>query len=374
MTQIYHIPIPDADADRLESRYSANVEQSGVLEGDGSFVENVATESNTIEQSGRFEFGRILSEKLATELDSLAESNYRALPVFVDGDGESEDVGYFEIQSADVSEVHPVTNTVYTYTIELVPKGTREDSRRAVMINPEDVSTGLSTGGPAPIAAPSEATEVRWFDDAEGSVEATPSDTVTTEYGDLDRYAYGDAPFDTPTLIYDVPLSKDGPTDVRVYDDNDREKFSTLSDGTQVNTWVHAYNTGFDFNGGAVIDNGLTRVYLDDTPSVSAEEYDETSDSWSDIELDSGDLSLKEWSIMRISPTRTRVRLVAKDEVEGDLRNAYLNMNRGVSGVILRQPRNESLSTKFESWFSPVASDVSEDPQPEKDLKDRGET
>lgn len=368
-TRLYLTPIPDADADESEDRYVGNVEEAGKLNAGGTAVENVAADSNTLRVNGRFEFGRVLSRKLARELKSLSRGPYEALPLTVES-AENIDDGYYEVGEADVSPVHPLTDTIYTYEVSLTPAGTREDTVRSIETAPEDVNTGLATGDPGRVGITASARRVKWYDESQGSERATPSDTVTAEFGDVDLYDLEDAPYDMPSLAYDVPLEDDGRVDVRVFDDRGRDKFAT-SGGEEVNVWTHAFDTGFEFTGAAVADNGLIRLRLDD--DVTAEEYDPDSDSWDAVEIDSGDLTLTEWSIRSVSPTECDVRIVAEDSEDGNERSARLIVQRGYDGPILQSTKDDSLSPKYEEWFDGFASDVSSDPQPEQRIRDRDE-
>jgi hypothetical protein len=156
-----------------------------------------------------------------------------------------------------------------------------------------------------------------------------------------------------------------------VYDDRDTAKFTATASGGQANVWPHAFHTGWQFDGGAVVDNGRVRLRLG--ADVTAEEYNTGTDAWDSVALTSGDLSLDEWSLERIGPAAVRVRLVATDTSDGSTRTASVRVQRGLAGVLLRQPRDDVLSPKFESWLGPIASDASDDPQPEQTLRDRSD-
>ena len=369
--RLYATPLSERTSDEAAGQVGSQVRQAGLLDTGGTNVENVATENVDFRKRGRIQVGPTMSEKYASELNSLSESAYTSLPLYDSTGGLGERRGYYEVARIDVSPAQESRQEAYTYDAQLTLAGTREDSRRAVATNPEAIATNLATGSPAPIGVPAEASNPRWYDEDTGTEDATPTSTVTAEYGDVDLYDYTNATADAPDLVYDLPFEREGPTDVRVYDDRDTAKFTATASGGQVNVWPHAFHTGWQFDGDAVVDNGRVRLRLGD--DVTAEEYNTGTDAWDSVALTSGDLSLNEWSLERIGPAAVRVRLVATDTSDGSTRTASVRVQRGLDGVLVRNARDDVLSTKFEDWLSPIASDASDDPQPEQTLRDRSD-
>jgi len=365
MTRLYLTPLPKRTTDTASGQTGSQVQQAGLLDTGGTSVENIATENVDFRKQGRIQLGPTLSRKVADELDSLSESAYTSLPLF-DPSGSSlgRKAGYYEVTRADVTPAQEARDDVYQYDVQLTKAGTREDSRRAVRTNPETILTGLATGSPAPVGIPAEAINPRWYDEGSGTEDATPTNTVTTQYGDVDLFDYTNATASAPELIYDLPFDRDGPADVRVYDDLNQSKLATTASGGEVSRWIHAYHTGYQFEGGAVIDNGRIRFRLGS--DITAEEYDTTNDVWNSVSLTSGDLSLDEWSLQRIGPANVRIRLISTDTLDGSTQIARARVERGLGGILLQEPLNGSLSPKYESWLSPIASNAVEDPQPEQ--------
>lgn len=369
--RLYATPLSERTNDEAAGQVGSQVRQAGLLDTGGTNVENVATENVDFRKRGRIQVGPTMSEKYASELDSLSESAYTSLPLYDSTGTLGEKRGYYEVARIDVSPAQESRQEAYTYDVQLTLAGTREDSRRAVATNPEAIATNLATGDPAPVGVPAEAINPRWYSEDTGTEDATPTSTVTAEYGDVELYDYTDATADAPELVYDLPFERDGPTDVRVYDDRDRDKFVDTVSGGQANVWPHAFHTGWQFDGGAVVDNGRVRLRLD--ADLTAEEYNTGTDAWDTVTLTSGDLTLTEWSLERVGPATVRVRLLATDSADGATRAASVRVQRGLDGVLLRQPRGDVLSPKYESWLSPIASDATTDPQPEQTLRDRGD-
>jgi hypothetical protein len=369
--RLYATPLSERTSDEAAGQVGSQVRQAGLLDTGGTNVENVATENVDFRKRGRIQVGPTMSAKYASELNSLSESAYTSLPLYDSTGALGEKRGYYEVARIDVSPAQESRQEAYTYDVSLTLAGTREDSRRAVSTNPEAIATNLATGSPAPIGVPAEAITPRWYDEDTGTEDATPTDTVTAEYGDVELYDYTEATADAPDLVYDLPFEREGPVDVRVYDDRDTDKFTSTVSGGQANVWPHAFHTGWQFDGDAVVDNGRVRLRLGN--DVTAEEYNTGTDAWDSVALTSGDLSLQAWSLERIGPAAVRVRLVATDTSNGSTRTASVRVQRGLDGVLLRQPRDDVLSPKYESWLGPIASDASDDPQPEQTLRDRSD-
>jgi len=270
MIRLYLTPLPEQTTDTASDQIGSQVQQAGLLDTGGTSVENIATENVDFQKQGRIQLGPTLSRKVANELDSLSESSYTTLPLF-DASGSSlgREAGYYEATRVDVTPAQEARDDVYQYDVELAKAGTRENSRRAVRTNPQAVdSVYPDASAAALVAIPDAATDVRWYDDASGTEAATAVATVKAEFGTVARYDPADASFDAPTLTYDLAFDEEGRTDVRVYDSLSDVKLAATASGGEVSRWIHAYHTGYDFNGAAVIDTGRFRLFLQ--PGVQA--------------------------------------------------------------------------------------------------------
>ncbi len=430
MIRLYLTPIPEQTTDSAADQIGSQVQQAGLLEGGGTSVENVATENVDFQKSGRIQYGPTLSRKVAEELDSLSESAYGTLPLF-DANGElARKRGYYEIERITVEPAQESRDDAYQYDVQLTNAGTREDSRRAVRTNPQPVDSVFPDAStPALVAIPDAATDVRWFDDAEGTSKATVTDTVEAEYGTVARYDPADAPTNNPTLTYDVDFADDGPTDVRVYDSRDRVKFAATASGSDVNTWVHAYHTGYQFDGAAVVDTGRFRLALggdtqlvsDDTlqealtvsdgetvtvstgetrtdstltvdsggtfsvesggthvltgegarDDFAAAEYNAATDEWDGVPLDATtDWALAAWSLTRIRPARTQLQTLWSDGTDEARLNATLE--RGSGGVVWWTPENaDAPPSALTDLLEPTARETDDVARPTQGLIDR---
>ena len=373
--RLYLTPLPETTSETASGQIGSDIQQAGLLDTGGTAVENIATENVDFRKQGRIQFGPALSRKVAEELDSLSESSYTTLPLYSSDGSLARKRGYYEVARADVEPAQEARDDVYQYDVNLTLAGTREDSRRAVRTNPQDVPTSLASGDPAPIFIPDAATGVRWYDDAEGTATATPGDTfVSAEFGDVTAYHPEDAPFDKPTLVYDLDFADDGPLDVRLYDDRGRDKFAPTASGGEVNTWIHAYHTGYQFDGRPVVDSNRLRVYYDtDAGAVTAEERALTTEGykWVDVGLTMDEYELADVSFERIAPTGVRARVTLKNTDTGETADTIVTQRRGRDEVLLQPVPGETLDTGADVVFDEIASTQTTDPQPGQGLIDR---
>ena len=375
MLRLYVTPVPEQTTDDATDQIGSQVRQAGLLDTGGTNVENVATENVDFRKRGRIQLGPTLSRKLAEELDSLSESAYTTLPLFDAAGGvQARKRGYYEVARIDVTPAQESRDDVYQYDVNLTLAGTREDDRRAVATNPQTVGTQLATGSPAPIGIPAVARNVRWYDEPTGTEPASPTATVTAEFGDVDQYQPEDATADAPTLVYDLPFEADGPTDVRVYDDRDRAKFVDTVSGGQANVWTHVFHPGYQFDGSPVIDSGRLRVRFDVAGGVvTAETYDTGTDSWDAVGLTMGDYELVDYSFERLQPTGAKALVTLRDTTDGSTSRTRMTLRRGRDEVLLQPLPGESLATAATVVFDGIDSTQTTDPQPAQDLIPRSE-
>ena len=203
---------------------------------------------------------------------------------------------------------------------------------------------------------------------------ATATGSATAEFGDVLLYQPGNATADSPTLVYDLAFSDDGPTDVRVYDDRDRNKFTNTASGGEVNVWTHVFSPGFQFEGSPVIDSGRLRVRFDvSAGEVTAETYDTGTGSWDPVGIFMGDYELVDFSFERLQPTGARAVVTLRDTTDGSTSRTRVTLRRGRGAVLVQPIPGESLSTGGETVFDQIASGQTTDPQPSQGLIPRSE-
>jgi len=377
MIRLYLTPLPEQTTDTASDQIGSQIQQAGLLNTGGTSVENIATENVDFQKQGRIQLGPTLSRKVGEELDSLSESAYTALPLFDAADASlGRARGYYEITRIDVEPAQEARDDVYRYDVSLATAGTREDSVRSIATNIETVSTPLATGGNAQLAVPAEAIRPRWYSQASGPEPATATRTEAAQYGDVEFYDPSATTIDNPTLLYDVPFEFDGPTDVRVYDENNRAKLQSTASGGEVSVWTHAYHTAYQFDGDPVVDTGRLRLRFDrkrGTGVINASEWDNSAAEWSPLGVNMGGYELTDYSFTDIRPTSVTARLTLLDTVVSIEETAIVTALRGANRAIVRPPVGESLSSGLRQLVNAFASDVTTDPNPSQDLLARSE-
>lgn len=387
-TKLYLIALPDAQTSGQNppgEGVTSRVQAQGLLQG-GLATENIATEAVDLRVRGRFMFGEF-SKKLHRELKSLGESTYESVPFADDDNVDSDDQsGYYEVRDVNSTRANEASALAYQYDIALDAAGTRNTHWRAVRTGIERVDTrfagthtaslGESTYGgtpyadategiesPAYLGIATEATKVRWFDTAQGTESATIQETVNAEFGDVDLYDPAEPSFRDPTLIYELPFDREGPVDVRVWDDVGAPNSKQLDyDDDQNNTysitqWVHAYHSGFEFEGQPILDNGLLRVRFDEgNGTLEAWEWNESGSSWDSISISMGDWTLFDADIERIGPADVQVFTEFENSTSGSVQAVVLSLQRGSERAIIREPDNGSIPTGLDAVLVPIAS------------------
>lgn len=400
-TKLYLIALPDAQTSGQNppgEGVTSRVQAQGLLQG-GLATENIATEAVDLRVRGRFMFGEF-SKKLHRELKSLGESTYESVPFADDDNVDSDDQsGYYEVRDVNSTRANEASALAYQYDTALDAAGTRNTHWRAVTTAVETVDRtsyegyhsgtygGTTYGGspyasgqdtedsavtnPMRIGVPAEAAKVRWFDTGRGKEGATVQSTVSAEFGNVDLYDPDEPSFSDPTLIYELPFDKDGPVDVRVWDDVGAPNSKQLDyDDDQNNTysitqWVHAYHAGFEFEGQPIVDNGLIRVRFDEgNQAVEAWQWNDGTSSWDSVTIPMGDWALLDADIEAIGPTRVEVFCEFEHSTSGDIREAVVSIQRGNDEVVLRQPDNDAIQSGIQLIFDPIASDQHNDAQP----------
>lgn len=386
--QLYQLGLPDASAGQPQDRIGARVQQQGLVEGGGTATEKVATNNVDLTLSGQWPYGERFTKKVSREGLSLAQSSFDAVPLFnAETSTLNEKTGFYEVANVDVSPAHETSTDNAEYTVQLNERGTRETHWRAVRTTQETVDTLFTGSDTSYVAIPTEATKTQWYDSQQGTENATKTDTVSSEFGDVDRYDPTNSTFTDPILLYEVSFDKIGPIDTVVWDDRKRTKFYTLeSPGGSTDTttqWSHVYHTGWEFDGSAVIDTGRLRLYVtepddvlvvesDETYTVEAgttevwrrsevdgtlivngtlietgavglyaEQWDANNNEWSRVSLsDSGSYELLDIDMTAIDPHEVQAQLLWTDGTSLDRVDAIFD--RGHETVLWVEPDNET--------------------------------
>lgn len=371
--QLYNTPIPDASSGPISAERAQQLARNPQQDRGQADVRAIASDATGLSLRGQWRFGEFYSSKLARELEELAESSIDAVPFF-DTAREYEESGYYTIDQVNVDPFHPNRPDFWQYDGILTQVGTKETHFRAARVNPTTVSSPFATQtDKAGFGIDTRARKVRWLDLSTGDQQlVTASDVVATrsaEFADLDIVNVPDAPIDADVIVYELDFGDEGEADVRLWDDRDKSK--TVSG--QPNRWQHVYDSGHEFEGVPVLDNGLLRLYLDESNGLSAEEWD--GSSWTSVSLGTSDWELLDFDITVIDTTRVDAQLLLEDtSTTGVIDAVNVSLQRGIDSLLVVVPPSESsMPQGIQDLFSPIASDQDTDPQPTSDVIDREE-
>jgi hypothetical protein len=108
-----------------------------------------------------------------------------------------------------------------------------------------------------------------------------------------------------------------------------------------------------------------------DEPNGIVRPYRWDGSTWELEPLDHSEYALIDADIERLGPAQVDVFAEFEDS-GGAIETAILSIQRGINGVVVRDPENGDVPSDLETMLAPVASDVTTDPQPAQTLKSRG--
>jgi len=253
MKYLYTTPLPESAQTSEQNRLQQQLAQLGLLNQSGTDVKNISSAGGDLSLEGQYRYGQNISEMLVAELSELAGAGLGTLPLYRDG-GRFDDAGYYAIETLNADPLHANRREVYRYNLTLVKEGARASNLRAVRtsrpLTQADHPFGNTETGE--LAIPSAATEVQWLDE-ETEQTSTPTlvETRATEGGSVDVYDAWGAPFQGPTLVYNLPYGGGSKADVRAFDARGNQS-KLDSDG--VRTWQICYDPAHDYAGERVLD------------------------------------------------------------------------------------------------------------------------
>ena len=393
MKYIYIVPIPP-DAQTVEvDELQQQLAQSGLLERDGAIVEQISSDAADVRIEGQWRYESTLNGKFRTELETLAESNIDAVPFY--GDDSASKSGYWNIESADVDPVHPNSDEVVVFNINLKKTGTHETHFRAVRTSSTDADNPFSAGSDPEIGIPHAARKRKWADPISFEFDSATDivETRSAEFGDIDIYNPDDAPYTDPILLYEVGFDAEAPVDPVIWDDRGRsDKFDILDedgavvgtstvgdaavgpDETAINVWRHVFSTGHEFEGRPTIDNGLIRIRFDETLGLlRAWEWNDSNLSWDIVALDRNGWTLVDFDIERIGLAGAIVQAEFEHDTDGVYETDMI-LGRGWEHPLWLEPENEDeMPGSLTTYLAPIASGMADLPQATADLISRSD-
>ena len=321
--KLYRTPIPERALQDGRETVQAQLAQLGLLDG-SSEVETVSGEPADLTLSVQYE-GRY-ADRLALELVELLESQEIAVIPLAPNEGQSEIDGYYVTESVrNFSRQHPSSDRLLNVEATLSKKGTKASHKHAIRCRVTQPDPGNVFGNEttAFVGVPSESsTRARWYDRSfSESVSADVTDTVSARFGDVALYdarEVEDTLGDEPVLVYkSKSYDGEGDVDVGVWDTHGE---TDPLDADGVVQWSRVFDPAHDPRGDEeiVVENGLVRLFLQDglEENLRAEQWDDTADDWSAVDLPESDWTLVETDLKRIGAVAVEAQLVFVDGTE----------------------------------------------------------
>ena len=366
--RLYTLSVP-ADAQLETGRQVRRRTASVSPLGDGTAVgQSIAPEPGSLRLVGSYR-GR-LAGVMAREYEELHDADgFGEVPLAADDESTDRD-GYYVLQEADTAPAAPQSEGVlHTFSSRLELSGTRKSHLRSVEITVDAVANPLGTTEEAAVGVPAAATDAltRWYDESANTLtDATPTETVATEFGDVNLYDVASAPSSTSAaLVYDLPYAEQGRTDCRVWDDRD-QGLAAKTDADGVVQWARVFVTSHEYQGRPVLSNGRLRVLCDEDPTaqpgLQAERWDADAGQWASVALapegNPDGWALVDADLTRIGPAAVEAQLLfrAADGTQAPL-NARLSRGAGV--LLFETPPNAPAATpvSLQDLVSPIASE-----------------
>ena len=286
--------------------------------------------------------------------------------------------GYFVATGADRRPSRKQTDRQRgeeTVSVDLARKGTRKTHELAAVTSPTQPEPGHEFGNDlsALVGIPADARRVRIVDSTGSPTQRerpTPVKTVDAEHGAVDLYDATNETIDEPVYMYDLEYDAQGDVDAGLWDTYGE---ADRLDEDGVVAWGRVFDTGHDFAGDVVIENGLLRVTIDEptnadeTASLEVEEYDADTDSWTTVALPAyPDDVDTDWQPADVDLTHIgQARVAAQVEFEavagtnaGDVYSVDVELERGRSEVEVWIPKSvtEAIPTDLEALLGEIAS------------------
>jgi len=352
---IYSQPIPEWAPNRTDAKTQREASLQTALQGNAT-AESVGLQPGTGTLKGSY-VGED-ADWLALELRELADApDIEAVPVHDDA-GDPGFEGYYVLDSVDAGPPQPQAQArLQGYTIEFRKTGTRRTRWRSVATSKDSRSNDFGSDQVTEIAVPAQASQVRWWDGDADLEYPMPTETRTSEHRDLEVYDVDAAAFDDPTLLFSIPYSEEGRADCVVWDERGLgDKLGGdaygqsgygeggYGEGSSAVDWGRVFAPAHEFVGKVVLSSRRLRLTIDDTAgSITAEQWDEGLNTWTDVSLGSSSWEPVDVDIRTISPARLKARILFSDGSSRYPLDAILS--RGGDKVLFARTPNATSET-----------------------------
>lgn len=393
---LYALAIPDGAQLQSRAQLRRRLSEQGRLSGGRPAVNTISLQPGERLLSGYY--ADRYAALSASEVEELADAGGIDAVPFADRTSDEPLDGYYQLKDAQVEQSAPArTDRVRRFDVTLTQEGTRRDQLRAVEAEPQTVTNPFGSGGTQEIAISLRAERVKWYDSQGGTIEdATVQRRVDGEHDELVVYDTSEPSFSSPTLIYDIDYRDEWPTDVRVWDDYNREKTATLQgDGdpatvgtatvgnatvaesrTVESTWQRVFSTGHNFVGRPVLESERLRLVADvgDDDPLLAYRWNEGDQNWDIVDLGVSNWRLRDVDITHIGLSRIEAQLEFRDTSGSSRYNINVALGRGDDESLFTEPENEgSAPSGLVDRLDPIAKTTDTDTAERASLVDREE-
>lgn len=329
--RLYRCHVPIAATRDSGQNQAQNVQMYSPVGGGSTSSETISTQPGTTRV--RPQFRGYNARKLARELIELVNSDQlTAVPYYgVDDAGRihTPDDGYYSLESAGLVRNEARVEQHIGVNMTLREVGTKRNHWREMRVKQTQPRNDFGNDTTAYIGVPAAASKLRWFNSTNGSRE-TPSlvSTRSAEHGDVEMYDFRASSLTNPTMIYELPYVQDGRTDPKVWDTRGNSSKTSTPDGSNtVIEWQRVFDPAHDEQGKWVFDNGLIRVYIDDSANtISAETY---SGSWGSVSLTSNSWEPFDVDVYHIGQARVDARVEFYDTSGDTYFDLDMSLQRG---------------------------------------------
>jgi len=371
--RIYTLAISSPAQQRGETTVQQQMASLGTIQSDIGSVDEIATEPG--DETVEVQFRGDRSEMMVGQLDELATgSSIGPVAYFATSETTPSD-GYYSLSRSRTGRVDPREPNISTFRGSLSHHGSRASHRRALSTAISQESHSFGNVQTALVGVPAVASKVRWLnEETEAVEEPTLVATRSSEHGDVEVYDARSSSHTNPTLIYDCSYADQGKTDPSVWDTRGN---ASRTDANDVMQWQKCFVSSHDFQGRAVISNGLVRLLIDESnQTLAAEEWDDSSSSWTSVSLGTSDWAFFDLDLRRVGLASVFATVEFVDTTQNPTSYYTLNMwvKRGWQWPLWSEPDGAGATPGgLVDLLDPIASESNYEPGEDLGLVGRGE-
>lgn len=362
--KLYALPIPNSAQYNAGTSTSTELALEGALDEDLSSISSLGSAPGELTLAWNYRGTR--ADVMAAEVEQLAgAAGVTTIPFFDTTNASSG--GYYSAEDADVQRANPQSDLVWDVSVTLRREGLKGEHYRSTSTTLSQPDNPFGNGQTAPVAVHANAGTLQWTDDhgARAPVsDAAEIETRSGQYADVTVFDALEAPYDDPTLCYELAFAEEMRANPVLWDARGHDSKLDIDSNRQ---WQHVFSTEHDAEGSFVFDSMLLRLWVDASASDPADQLRaETWDgsSWTDEPLgDPSGWELFECDVRRAADDRLEAQLTFSDGsqfFEIDMQVAL-----GADAVLFTLPDGGPLPDGLEDWLSPVAAEHIYDSQPE---------